>query len=206
MGLAELLVVSMVSAILFAALGVLFTGTLKASQRSSTHVAATAEARLAADVVARRLRVAVRPPGAASVFVEAGASTVTFYASLAEGPNATLPPSLVSYKLDGPCLMESITPASGPVRSTCLARGQVSLAFAYHLVTAQPTQAKPSPSPAPSAPLAFDAAGLLPAADLDRVGAVQVDLRVRDPRSTSPQPVRLSTRVLLVNRINEDLA
>ena len=205
MSLPELLVVSIVSGILLTAVGVLFSGGLRASQTASTHVAATAEGRLAADVMARRLRVAVRPTGAASVFVEAGASKVTFYASLSQ-PGVLAPsPSLISYSVASGCLTETITPAMGPVRSTCLARGQLSLSLGYYQVTAQPTPSQPSPSPAPTSPLPFDASGLLLSTDLDKVGAVQIDLGVRDPRSTSPRPVRLSTRVLLVNRMNEDL-
>lgn len=205
MSLTELLVVSIVAGILLTAVGVLFSGGLRASQSAFTHVSATAEGRLAADVMARRLRVAIRPAGAASVFVEAGASKVTFYASLSE-PGVLAPsPSLVSYSVASDCLTETITPASGPARSTCLARGQSALSLGYYQVTAQPTPSQPSPSPAPTSPLPFDASGLLSSTDLDKVGAVHIDLGMRDPRSTSPRPVRLSTRVLLVNRMNEDL-
>ena len=207
MSLAELLVVTLVSSILLTVVAVTTSSSLKASRSGTAQVAATAEARLAADVLARRLRVAVRPAGAPSVFLEAGASRVTFYASLSD-PAAPVPqPSLVSYSVAGGCLVETIDPAGpGPVRSTCLARGQVTLGFGYHQVTAQPTPATPSPAPAPTTPLPFDATGLIPASQLDTVKAVHVDLGMRDPRSTSPNPVRLSTRVLLVNRLNEDLA
>lgn len=205
--LPELLVVSVVSMILMGAVGVTFSGSLKATRTANTHVAATAEGRLATDVVARRLRVAVRPLGAASVFVEARPAAVTFYAALTEsGSSAPSAPSLVSYAVSGSCLTETITPPVGPVRSTCLARGEASLALAYHLVTPQPTPSEPSPSPAPAEPLPFGADGKLAEADLDRVGAVQIDLGMRDATSTSPHPVQMSTRVLLVNRMNEDLA
>ncbi len=206
MSLTELLVVSIVSGILLSAVGVMFTGSLRASQTASTHVSATAEGRLAADTVARRLRVAIRPTGAASVFVEAGASKVSFYASLAQPGQLAPAPSQVSYSVSGDCLTETITPPTGSVRSTCLARGQVSLSFGYYRVTPKPTPSQPSPSPAPTSPLPFDSSGLLSSTDLDRVGAVQIDLGMRDPRSTSAKPVRLSTRVLLVNRVNEDFA
>lgn len=206
MSLAELLVVSLVSGILLAALGMTVSSSLRASQTATAHVAATAEGRLAADVLARRLRVAVRPEGAPSVFVEAGASTVTFYASLSE-PGVLAPaPSQVSYTVVADCLTETITSPTGTARSSCLARGQITLALSYYLVTPQPTPSQPSPSPAPTTPLPFDATGLLAAADLDRVGEVQIDLGMRDPRSTGARPVSLSTRVLLVNRLNEDLA
>jgi prepilin-type N-terminal cleavage/methylation domain-containing protein len=205
MSLTELLVVSLVSSILLTALGVMVSSSLRASQTASTHVSATAEGRLATDAVARRLRVAVRPSGAPSVFVEAGASRVTLYTSLSE-PGVLAPaPSTVSYEVVGDCLTETITPPSGTVRSTCLARGQVELALSYYQVTPQPTEAEPSPSPAPNTPLALDADGMVPAAELDSIGAVQIDLGMRDPRSTSAHPVRMSTRVLLVNRFNEDL-
>ncbi len=207
MSLSELLVVGVVSGILLAALGTTVTSSLRASTTASAHVSATAEARLAEDVVARRLRVAVRPDGAPSVFLTAGSSAVEFYASLSTaGSDAPVLPSRVSYAVIGNCLTETITPPLGPGRSSCLARGQVTLSFGYHLVTPQPTATQPSPSAVSSAPLAFDASGQLSVADRDRVGEVQVDLAVRDPRSSRPNPVRLSTRVLLVNRLNEDLA
>ena len=48
--------------------------------------------------------------------------------------------------------------------------------------------------------------GALSAADSDRVHEVQVVLALRDRFASSSKPMRVSTRILLVNRLNEDLA
>jgi hypothetical protein len=207
--LAELLVVSLVSTILLGAVGVMFTGSLKASRRSTTHTAATAEARLAADVVTQRLRVAVRPAAGAAMFTEATASSMTFYASLSDpGSTAHPEPSEVRYAVDAAasCLRETITPTSGTPRSRCLAFGDVVPQFSYYQVTKRPTETQPSPSPAPSSPLPLTSTGLS-ADDAKKVGAVQVDLSVVDAGAAAgDKPVSLSTRVLLVNDLNEESA
>jgi hypothetical protein len=208
--LAELLVVSLVSTILLGALGVLFAGTLDATRRAGAHTAATAEGRLAMDVVAQRLRVAVRPSAGAAMFSEATASSVTFYASLSDpGSTAHPAPSEVRYVLDSAagCLRETITAASGAVRSRCLAFGDIAPTFSYFQVTKRPTLIEPSPSPAPTEPLPLTTDGGLSADDAKKVGAVQVDLSVLDVAAAeSSNPVRLSTRVLIVNELNEEAA
>lgn len=207
--LAELLVVSLVSTILLAALGVLFSGSLQASRRASTHTAATAEARLAADAIGRRLRVAVRPSPGAAMFTEATASSMTFFASLSTPGSTTDPlPSQVRYAVDptAGCLRETVTPAAGPTRTSCLAFGDVTPVFSYYQVTKRPTMSAPSPSPAPTEPLSLST-GSLSATDAAKVGSVALDLSVRDRRApAAARPVQVTTRVLLVNDLNEETA
>lgn len=202
-GLAELLVVSLVSSILLGALGTLVAGSLSASRRTTAHTAATAEARVAMDVVARRLRVAVRPSSGGSMITQASAQVIDFYASLApHGTTADPLPSRVRYEVSTTrrCLLETITPASGPVRETCLASGTVVPLFRYYQVTKPATSTNPSPSPAPTAELVPPPGGSLDNPDL--VASVAIELSVRDPREPTKQ-VRMTTRVLMVNHHNE---
>lgn len=209
--LAELLVVSLVSTILLGALGTLVSSSLASSRETASHTAATAEARLAMDVIARRLRVAVRPTPATPtspalpMFVQASTTAVEFYASLgAPGSNAPVAPSRVRYAYDTTrqCLLETLTPPTGPVRATCLASGSVTPGFQYYQVTKKRSPTNASPSPVPTAPLVPPPGGQLSGADADLVASVAVALEVSDPREPS-QRLDVGTRVLLVNHHNE---
>ena len=211
--LAELLVVSLVSTILLAALGTLVSSSLAATRETTTHTAATADARAAMDVVARRLRVATRPlapavtppPPPAPMFVQASANAVEFYASVGPaGSTAPVAPSRVRYEYDPTraCLLETVTPPTGPVRTLCLARGSVVPRFQYFQVTKLRSSTNPSPSPASTTPLVPPEGGQLSDADADLVASVQVHLAVTDPLEPS-RTLDVGTRVLLVNHHNE---
>jgi type II secretory pathway pseudopilin PulG len=219
--LVELLVTTIITTILLAALGITFTSTLQASRASTTRTSATAEARLAMDVVAQRLRVAVRPPNKPSMFVAAGARSVSFYASLTSAGVSSPAPSLVDYSVDttARCLRETVTPASGVApdytwttgaRTRCLGNGDLnpdgSPLFRYHTGVPQPTAADPTPAVTTSTELIPPSGGSLSDADSDRVHEVQIDVALRDRFATDTNPMRVSTRILLVNRLNEDLA
>ncbi len=206
--LVELLMTSLVSMIVVAAVGVVFTGTLKATSRTSTQMTATAEARSALDVITRRVRVGVRPLSGASIFSSATATSMTFSASLTTPGTTTDPaPSTVSYSVDAArrCIKETLAPATGPVRETCLAYGSTTTPqFSYYQVAKRPTADRPSPSPAPTTPLPFGTAGLS-ITDLGRVGAVEITLTVTSgAQSRQARQVALRTRVLLINDLNED--
>ena len=199
---------SLVSMVVLAAVGVVFTGTLKATSRTSTSVAATAEARAALDVMARRLRVGIRPATDVPIFSVATATGMTFTASLtAPGSTADPAPSTVQYSVDPGrrCVKETIVPAAGPVREACLAYGTTTSAeFRYYQVAKRPTFDRPSPSPVPSTPLVQGPSGLS-SADLGRVGAVEIALSVTSgATSRQARPVLLRTRVLLANDLNEE--
>lgn len=219
--LVELLVTSIITTILLAALGITFTSTLQASRASTSRTSATAEARLAMDVVAQRLRVAVRPPNKPSMFVAAGARSVSFYASLTSAGVSSPAPSLVAYSVDttAKCLRETVTPASGVApnytwttgaRTRCLGNGDLnpdgSPLFRYHTGVPQPTPAEPTPTVTVSSELVPPSGGSLSDTDSDRVHEVQVDVALRDRFASDSKPMRVSTRILLVNRLNEDLA
>lgn len=206
--LVELLMTSLVSMVVLAAVGVVFTGTLKATSRASTQVAATAEARQALDVMTRRIRVGVRPASGGSIFSSATATSMTFSASLTTPGTTTDPaPSTVTYAVDTArrCLRETLTPASGPVRAACLAYGTATTpTFAYYQVAKRPTLEAPSPSPVPTTPLPLGPSGLS-SADLARVGAVEITVSVTSGElSRQGRPVVLRTRVLLANDLNEE--
>lgn len=207
--LVELLVVSLVSTVLLGALGTLVSSSLAASRETAAHTAATAEARLAMDVMARRLRVAARPPVTTAtvppVFVRASSDVVEFHASLGTpGSSAPVTASRVRYAYDTTrrCLLETVTPPSGPARSSCLAYGPVAPTFQYFQVTKPRSATNPSPTPVPTSPLVPPTGGQLSAADAERVASVQVDLAVTDPREPT-RTLDVTTRVLLVNRHNE---
>ena len=208
MTLVELLMTSLVSMVVLAAVGVLVTGTLQATSRASTQVAATAEARSALDVMTRRLRVGVRPASGASIFSSATATSVSFSASLSTPGTTTDPaPSTVSYSVDTGrrCLKETITTAAGAVRESCLAYGTTTTpTFSYYQVAKRPTPDRPSPSPAPTTPLPLGTSGLS-SADLARVGAVEIAMSVTSgEQSRQARPVALRTRVLIANDLNEE--
>lgn len=126
--LPEVLVAMALTSILLAALAGVFLSDLRATSRISAKVTATADARLAADTMSRRLRVAVAPDATRAAFESTGPRSVTFYASLvgaAAGGVTTREndpkPTKVEYSVVGTtfsgqattCLREVLTPAVG---------------------------------------------------------------------------------------------
>ena len=205
-GLVELLVAGLVASIVLAAVGVLFSGSLHASRRASAHVAVTADARLAMDVVGRRLRVAARPSAGAGVLTEATPSSLTFTANLSAGSTADPAVSQVRYAVDATrgCLLETVTPAVGSAVATCLAHGDVTAEFSYYQVAKRPTLDHPSPAPVPSGPMTIGSGGLS-ATEMALVGAVELRLSVgRAAEQGAGRPVVLISRALLVNLLNEE--
>lgn len=204
--LVELLVAGLVAGIVLSAVGVMFTGSLQASRQASAHVTVTADARLAMDVVERRLRVAARPSAGASALTEATPSSLTFFAHLGGGATPASAVSRVRYAVDPArgCLLETVTPPVGSPVGTCLARGDVTLLFDYHRVAKRPTLDHPSPTPVPTGAMAVGPAGL-GAAELALVGAVELQVTVgRAAEQGTGRPVSLRSRVLLVNLHNEE--
>ena len=206
----ELAVVMLVSSIVLAALGVTFASSLRASRSATSRTSSTAEARLAVDVMAQRLRVATRNVSGQPIVTEATSGAVTFWASLTPTgttPGATVPaPSSVRYRVDPvqQCLLETVTPAGGAARSRCLAFGTGTLTLSYYQVAKRPTNYAPSPSAAASTALTL-ISGALSTADAALVGAVGLSLSWRAPGAPAgSKPLTLSTRVLLVNELNEE--
>ena len=223
--LAELLVTMMVGSIVLIAVGVTFTGTLRGARGATVRISSTAEARLAMDVMERRLRVAVRPVGSTSVFVSATRRSARFYASLAKaGVTTEVEPSLVDYAISGSCLNESITPAvvtvtagvksytwpSSGTRTSCLARGVINATtdlFSFYTEATPPQPVSATATVAPAAPaIAFDGTGTLPNAALDTVLSVGIKLTVRNASTTVAPATVAQSRISLSNRINENIS
>lgn len=148
--LPEVLVAMALTSILLAALAGVFLSDLRTTSRISAKVTATADARLAADTMSRRLRVAVAPDASSAAFETTDPRSVTFYASLvgaAAGGVTTREidpkPTRVEYTVvdttfsgeDTTCLREVLTPAAGSAApysfpstgatSRCLAYGVI---------------------------------------------------------------------------------
>lgn len=140
LSLVEVLVGAAVSLVVALGLVQVFAGTLRSSDAAVTRVATTTDLRQGMDVMARRMRVAVRPPDGTAAFVLAAPDEMRFYASLvAPGDLTDRPPTLVTYAVTPGCLRETLTTPTGdpgmpatwswsPGASTvsrCLARGSL---------------------------------------------------------------------------------
>ncbi|MEJ5868713.1 prepilin-type N-terminal cleavage/methylation domain-containing protein [Pseudokineococcus sp. 5B2Z-1] len=130
--LVELLVAMAVGSLLLVCLASVFAADLRTTTTVRDKTETTAEVRLAADVIARRLRVATPPSSTAPAFVTMTGTEVSFYASIQDPAalgNASLravdpPLTLVTYRYDAgsACVTESLLGADGVQRTTCLMR------------------------------------------------------------------------------------
>jgi Tfp pilus assembly protein PilW len=212
LGLVELLVAASIASVLLVTVATTLVGGLTTSKQMQARTMATADARLALDVVVRRLRVAVRPPGAAGAFIRAEPYAAGFYASLSPaGTTSDVVPSLVEYAFRASgCLEEAVTPgvattaSNGAVtyswpstgrRSRCLVSGDLKAAgtslFTYYEAVDTATALATPPA-------------AVPAASLDKIRSVGVDVAVRARVGAGARPVPARTRVTLVNRLSED--
>lgn len=211
--LAELLVVMAVSSVLLIAVGTTFASSLRLTKAVNSRSGATADARLAMDTAARRLRVAVRPSAGDTPMLETGGATsVRFYASIApKGVTTAVLPTLVEYTIDTvtSCFRESLTPALATTTSTgttytwplsgkrsrCLVFGNVNAAgvgvFTFY-TTADA-----------SMPVTL-VNGAVPGDVLNSVRSVRLSMAVRDRPGSNARPTQMQTRVALVNRTAED--
>lgn len=211
LGLPELLVSVGLGGVLLLALGSTVVHSLRTSAQATTRVTNSAELRDAMDVVARRLRLAVRPRTGVPAFEVAGPRTVRFYASLLTpgAPDADPPPTLVEYTVEAACLRETRTVPSGTNESTwswtvgatttsrCLTRSAVNPAgsalFTYYATTGPATSA----TPPPETPLGTG--GAVTGADLDAVRSVLVNADLKSTADSAVSASRARTRVTLVN-------
>ena len=206
-GLVELIVSMTLGSVLLLALGATFDGTLRTTRAATTRVANTAELRSAADVMARRLRVAVRPGNDKSVAVDIATPThLRFYASLTTvGNDADQAPTRVEYTVLPDCLQEIRTTPTGTdfnnwnwdvpasTRTTCLTRSAVnadgSALFTYYPLATSPVVA------VSDTPLAATVTGT----DLATIRSVGVSVSVRKNATDSVRGSSAQTRVTLVN-------
>lgn len=211
--LAELLVVMAVSSVLLIAVGTTFANSLRLTKAVNSRTGATADARLAIDTAARRLRVAVRPTaGEDPMIVSGGATSVRFYASIARaGTTTSVLPTLIDYTIDATnsCFRESQTPAkattvSGVTTYTWPASGTKSRCLVFGNVDANGTGVFTFYTSADaSTPVAL-VNGQLPAGVLDSVRSVGLAMAVRERPGSNAKPTQVQSRVALVNRTAED--
>lgn len=131
--LVELLVAMAVGSVLLVCLASVFAADLRTTTTVRDKTTATAEVRLAADVMARRLRVATPPSSTAPAFLTMTDSQVSFYASVQDAAvladptlRANDPPlTLVTYRYEAAsaCVTETLQRAGGATSTTCLLRG-----------------------------------------------------------------------------------
>ena len=216
-GLVELLVTMMIGSVLLLCIGVTFSSTLRTSGQVTARVNSTADARIAMDAMARRLRVAVRPAATRPMF-EAGqvrADSVTFYASLLPGSTGgaatsvservVVIPTRVRYWVQDGCLHEGLTPgrdalAGGwewvaPESSRCLAPGPFTRSdgtFTYY------------PAGLGVAPLPL-VGGALPDDQHEAVRRVGLSVEVGRVGAAELETSRATTEVTLINGRLDDL-
>src|SRR3954447_15489563 len=179
MTLVELAVASAVGILLLALIALLFTGAVRSVETVSVRSESVGNARIALESMSRTIRVAVVPTGASAAVVSASPSGISFWALLDRSgqPSDTEPaPTFVSYRYDGQCLTQTMTPLPAgstgavppaPGSAGCLLRTSRPPVFTYYPVGAG----------APALP----AAPQLVAADLAKVGSVNVVVQVQDP-------------------------
>lgn len=137
-GLVELLVGMVVGSLVLTVLAAVYMTSLRTTAVVTAKASTTQDVALAADVIARRLRVAVPLTEAQPAVVVMEPRRVSIYASLAaaSAPAVDPVPTLVTYQYDGPsrCLVESLVQGTGSAppysytsapRTTCLLRGDI---------------------------------------------------------------------------------
>ncbi|MEQ4524253.1 MULTISPECIES: PilW family protein [Actinomycetes] len=192
--LVELVVGMALAGLLLITVAGVYTSGLRTASTVMAKTSTTADAAFATDVISRRLRVAVTPNATDAALVVAQADKLSFYASVATSPSATVDPvpTLVAYAYDASsgCLTETLTPGSGAAapytwttgaRTTCLVRGSVSgggsSIFTYYA----------------------GATGSTTTATASAVRSVGVSLAVTQTSGAGTATTRDSTRVVLEN-------
>ena len=198
--LVELIVAMSLATVILTALVAVVIGQVRTSSQVSAKVDSTADAHLATDTLARRLRVAVPPQSSVAAFESVTPTSVTFFASIAAGSTpADPPPSKVTYSLvpatfsgrPTTCLQErrilavgSAPPYTYPSSSattSCLAHGDVNPSggalFTFHSGTT----------------------GSAVTTDPSLIRSVGIDLELRAASGTADATTRATTRVTLPN-------
>lgn len=155
--LVELVVAMSVASLVLISLSVVFTAALRGSVDVQDKTTTNAEVRLAADVMARRLRVATPASATSPAFLTMTPGEVSFTASIQDeiwlatpGQAAQDPPlTTVTYRLDetSGCLTETLAAAGTSPRTTCLLRGAsaASTVLTYYAAASGPaTTAQPA--------------------------------------------------------------
>jgi len=195
--LVELVVAGAVGGLLLAAVALLFVGALRTVDVLTVRSGSVGDARIALESLSRTMRVAVRPPDADAALVSASPTGVSFWALLDPGGHAgdaAPTPTFVTYRYDGRCLTQSLTPAPpgstgatppAAVPGSCLLRTARPPVFTYVGTGAGAPVLASSP--------------VLASADLPRVGGVTVLVQVQDPRRPDVAPLPVTVHVTLEN-------
>jgi Tfp pilus assembly protein PilW len=220
LSLVELLVAMMITGVLLAAVGAVFSGTMRAVRQMNVKTATQSDLRVATEAMTRSLRVAYQPKGETSAIVRADRNSISFYALMNRTIGTTTStagavveplPIRVDYAWDTTtkCLNESWTsartlaspPAAGPfyawdtgTRTKCLVLTTDPPVFSYYAsgqLTSGSTTVAPLVTPAPSVTLS--------AAQRQQVLSIQVALKVVDPANANLGGSDATVRVALEN-------
>lgn len=208
--LAELIVATAICALVLTVAGTLFTATLRQSRVAAAKTTSGSDARIGMEIVSRDLRVAIAPATNVPAVSSATATDLTFFTS--RGPStATSDPIITKVWLwidtAASCLRRATAPATsvgpdyGPAArppGSCVARGTIN-AGGTALFTYYPRATTATPSPAP---LVLPSESV-PAADLPRVAAVNIILKVTTVSDATVTPSELRGQVTLINVTND---
>jgi hypothetical protein len=196
----ELAVASAVGGVLVAVIATLLIGALRTIDVLTVRSRSVGDARIALEAMSRKIRVAVQPPGASAALASASSTELSFWALLDRGaqPSDETPtPTFVTYRYDGQCLTQTLTPApagavtavppavTGP--AACLLRTLRPPVFTYY----------GAGDPAGAAPL--PANPQVAADELFKVGSVRVLVQVQDPRRPDVAPLPVTVEVAMEN-------
>jgi prepilin-type N-terminal cleavage/methylation domain-containing protein len=198
MSLVEVLVAMFVTSILLAAVGTVFTGTLRGVRAINVKTSTTADARIAMEAMTRTLRVAYLPSNQTSTIASATGSAVSFYSLINRtgSTTATPLPTFVEYYWSGNCVNEAQTPGrintagvlvwdTGRI-AKCLARTSVAPVFAYYT------------SGSSASAITIPGTGLV-LTDRQSVVSIQASLTVQDPANSGIAGIPITDRITMIN-------
>ncbi|MFL6100767.1 MAG: PilW family protein [Actinomycetales bacterium] len=199
MSLMELIIAMAVASIVLLGVGTLFVSSLRQNRTVMAKTTTTADARIGMEAMTRDLRVAVVPSGGTSPFnspvgTPVSSSRISVYSSLGAVTGTTDPqPTLVTFYYDSTkkCLVRELTPSSGSLTWTCIARGTIN-ASGDALFTYYPLAADGTVSTTPYAPSAITS-------NLPTIASVAINLQVNDPANPSVLPTKLQDQVSMIN-------
>jgi Tfp pilus assembly protein PilW len=199
MSLMELIIAMSVASIVLLGVGTLFVSSLRQNRTVMAKTTTTADARIGMEAMTRDIRVAVVPSGGTSPFnspvgTPVSSSRISVYSSLGAVTGTTDPqPTLVTFYYDATkkCLVRELTPASGSLTWTCIARGTIN-ASGDPLFTYYPLAADGTVSTTAYAPSAITS-------NLPTIASVAINLQVTDTANPSVLPTKLQDQVSMIN-------
>jgi prepilin-type N-terminal cleavage/methylation domain-containing protein len=199
LSLTELIIAMAIASVVLVGVSTMFVSSLRQNRTVTAKTITTADARIGMEAMTRSLRVAVLPSGGTSPFnspvgTPVSSSRVSFYSSLGAVTGTTDPlPTLVTFYYDATkkCLVREMTPSSGSLASTCIARGLINTSGAA-LFTYYPLASDGSISSTPYAASAITT-------NLPTIASVAINLEVTDPDNPKVRPTKLQDQVTMIN-------